>query len=62
MTTKWQEKGVGVSLKKGTSRRVPVTDERDGTIGGHHIEHWDGRQDVEVIAKTTRVKARLQEN
>ena len=57
----FQDKNVGVVLKKGTSQKKAVVDERDGSVGGHHIEHWDGSQDAEIIAKTTRVKGRAQE-
>jgi hypothetical protein len=56
MTTKWQEKGVGVLTRVGTTERKPVIDDRDGTVGGHHIEHWDGSQDAVVQPKTIHVK------
>lgn len=57
-----EEKGVpGVVLKQGTTQKKPVTDERDGSVGGHITEHWDGSQDVDVIAKTHRVTGRPQE-
>jgi len=56
------EKGVpGVVLKKGTTRKTPVIDDRDGSLGGHHVEHWDGSQDAEIIAKTHRVIGRPHE-
>lgn len=59
----YQEKirSLGFSLQRGSSRRKPVIDERDGSIGGHHVEHWDGSQDAVVRPKTLRVKARLEE-
>jgi hypothetical protein len=28
-----------------------VTDERDGSVGGYHIEKWDGSQDAIVNVK-----------
>ena len=59
--TKWQEKGVGVLSRKGTSQRKPVVDERDGTVGGFHTEHWDGSQDAHVMLKPLPAKARPQE-
>jgi len=57
MPTKWQEKGVGFSLKLGSkpTNKKPVVDERDGTIGGFETEHWDDHQDAEVLAKSVRM-------
>jgi hypothetical protein len=46
---------------KGTTKRVAVIDDRDGSVGGHHTEHWDGRQDANIIAKALRVKAKVKE-
>jgi hypothetical protein len=57
----YQEKNVGVLLKKGTSVREPVLDERDGTVGGYHVKHWDGRQDAVVQPKPIRVKVNVKE-
>lgn len=51
MSTKWQEKGIGVMRRRGTSERKPVIDERDGTVGGHQTTHWDDRVDAEVNLK-----------
>jgi hypothetical protein len=45
-------KSIGVSLKRGTSRKKPVVDERDGSQAGYEVEHWDDRQDAVVQAKT----------
>ena len=61
--SKWREtigEGFGTGKNKGKTREVPVTDERDGTIGGKHIEHWDGRQDAVVTPKPTKAGTRVQ--
>lgn len=52
-------KEFGVSRRRGTSERRPVIDERDGSVGGYHVLHWDDRQDAVVQPKTIRVKAKL---
>lgn len=57
MTTRWQAKGVGISLRKGTSQKKPVIDERDGTIAGFEREHWDDHQDAHARIKPIRLKA-----
>jgi hypothetical protein len=56
MTTKWQAKGIGVSLRRGTSQKKPVTNEDDGTRAGYHVEHWDDRQDA--VAQPKRVESK----
>jgi len=63
MPTKWQEKGVGFSLRIGSkpTNKKSVVDERNGTIGGFETEHWDDHQDVEVLAKTVRASLKLNE-
>ncbi len=51
---KWQEtigEGFGTGRTKGQSRKHAVTDERDGSVGGYHTEHWDGSQDATVLVK-----------
>lgn len=56
--SKWKETvgaGFGTGRNKGQKRTIPVTDERDGTVGGKHIEHWDGSQDAIVNIKPTGV-------
>jgi hypothetical protein len=58
MTTKWQEKGVGVSLRRGSSQKKPVTNEDDGTRAGYHVEHWDDRQDAVVQPKPVKLRIR----
>ena len=57
MPTKWQEKGVGFSLKIGSkpSNKTKIIDDRDGTTGGYQTEHWDDHQDAEVLAKSVRM-------
>jgi hypothetical protein len=53
-SSKWREtigQGFGTGRNKGQSQVHPVTDERDGTIGGKHVEHWDGSQDATIFVK-----------
>lgn len=54
-------KNVGFLRRRGTSEREPVIDERDGSVGGYHVKHWDGRQDAVVQPKTIRVKVKVEE-
>jgi hypothetical protein len=61
MSTKWQQKGVGVSLRRGSSQKKPVTNEDDGTRAGYHVEHWDDRQDAVVQPKTLEVEFKAEE-
>jgi hypothetical protein len=58
--SKWQEtigEGFGTGKNKGQKRVHEVTDERDGSVGGKHIEHWDGSQDAVVSIKPIRAGA-----
>jgi hypothetical protein len=57
--TKWQEKGVGVSLRRGGSQKKPVRNEDDGTRAGYHVEHWDDRQDAVATPKPLQVKMKV---
>jgi hypothetical protein len=60
---KWKEtvgEGFGTGRHKGEKREHPVTDERDGTVGGKHVEHWDGRQDAIVQVKPVNAKSKTQ--
>ena len=54
MSTEYQEKirTIAAPRKIGRSERQPVTDERDGSIAGHHVVHWDGRQDAVAIPRS----------
>jgi hypothetical protein len=61
MTTKWQDKGVGVSLRRGSSQKKPVTNEDDGTRAGYHVEHWDDRQDAVAQPKPVEIKLKVNE-
>jgi len=54
-------KTIGVSLRRGTLVRKPVTNENDGTQAGYHVEHWDDRQDAVVQPKTVKLKAKMEE-
>jgi len=60
MATKWQKKGVGVSLRRGTSQKKPVRNEDDGTRAGYHVEHWDDSQDAVVTPKPIEVKTKVE--
>jgi hypothetical protein len=62
MSTKWQEKGVGVSLQRGSSQKKPVVNEDDGTRAGYHVEHWDDRQDAVATPGTMKLTTRVQED
>jgi hypothetical protein len=62
MATKWQEKGVGISLRHGTSQKKPVRNEDDGTQAGYHVEHWDDSQDAIAQPKTIPLKTRVRED
>jgi hypothetical protein len=52
-------RSIGTSFKKGTTRDVPVINETDGSIGGKHVEHWDGSQDAVITPKTVRSRSRV---
>lgn len=54
-------RSLGFPRKFGQSEKRPVVDERDGSIGGHHVVHWDGSQDAHVIAGPVRGFGRPQE-
>ena len=61
--SRWKEtigKGFGTGRKAGQSRKHPVTDERDGSNGGFHTEHWDGRQDATVNIKPINARSLVQ--
>lgn len=51
---------IGVSLKKGTSVKKPVTDDRDGSVAAVLTEHWDDSQDANVLLKTVGAKSTVQ--
>jgi hypothetical protein len=59
MTTKWQAKGIGVSLRRGSSQKKPVTNEDDGTRAGYHVEHWDDRQDAVAQPKALQAEMKV---
>lgn len=48
-----------LKFKPGEKRKHPVTDERDGSVAGHHVEHYDGSQDAVITAKPVGAKSRL---
>jgi hypothetical protein len=51
-------RSIGTARLAGTSRKLPVRDERDGRVGGYHVEHWSGRQDAVVKPRTVQMKVR----
>jgi len=57
----WKDKNVGVLLRKGTTQRKPVIDERDGTEAGYHVEHWDDRRDAVATPKAVDVTVKVKE-
>lgn len=40
----------GSRVARGTMRYVPVQDDHNGSVVGHHLEHWSGRVDATVEA------------
>lgn len=61
MPTKWQEKNVGVSLRRGKAAKKPVISEDDGTYAGYHVEHWDDHQDAVAQPKPIQLKPKVNE-
>jgi len=61
--TDYKDKNVTPILKykKGATKKTPVTNEDDGSIGGHHVEHYDGSQDAVITPKTVGAKSKTQE-
>lgn len=55
--TEFAEKArtIGVSLRRGESRRKKVINDQDGSQAGYEVEHWDDHQDV--VAQPTTIKA-----
>ncbi len=63
--SKWEEtvgEGFGTGRQKGKSREHPVRNENDGTIGGKHVEHWDGSQDAVITPTTVASRSRVKED
>ena len=54
-------RSIGTSWHKGKTKDVPVRNEHDGTIGGKHVEHWDGSQDAVIQPQTVKRSMRPQE-
>jgi hypothetical protein len=59
MGNRWREKNVGVSLRRGSSQKKPVTNEDDGSRAGYHVEHWDDRQDAVATPKPVELKLKV---
>ena len=58
---KYQDKNISAPRKWGGSEKRPVVDERDGTVGGYHVVHWDDHQDAVVMPKSIRVAPQIRE-
>lgn len=56
---KYKDKGVGFIKHKGETERVPVKDDRDGSVRGYHDKHWDGSQDAAARPRPVKVKAQV---
>lgn len=52
--------GVVLKFKPGTTKETPVVNETNGTIGGKHVEHHDGRVDAEIRLQPINAKAGTQ--
>lgn len=49
----------GTKVGEKPSERRRITDERDGSVAGVEVEHWDGSTDAAARPKPIRVKAQL---
>jgi hypothetical protein len=62
MTSEYRDKLLSIGFdRRHLSKRVDVTDERDGTRAGWQTEHRDGRIDATVTPKPIVVSTRTQE-
>jgi hypothetical protein len=48
--------GFGAPRKWGKAEKKPVTNENDGSIAGHHLEHWDDHVDAVVTPKPLKMR------
>ena len=53
-------KTLNTSRFKGKSKKKPVINQNNGTLGGHETEHWDGRQDVNILLSPVKIKTTVQ--
>lgn len=56
---RWKEtvgQGFGTGRNKGATKRTDVIDDRDGTVAGHHVEHWDDHRDAVAQPKGVTLK------
>lgn len=58
MPTDWSNLSFGAPRRFGRSEKRVKTDERDGSVAGHEVEHWDDSRDAHAIVKAPTVKAR----
>jgi hypothetical protein len=60
--TEFKEKLRSLSFprKYGETERRPVIRDDDGSVGGHHVIHWDGSQDAEITPRPIAVSAKVQ--
>lgn len=63
MTESFKEKLRSISFprKLGQSEKVPVINDDNGKIAGHHTVHWDGKQDANAYLSPIAVKAKTRE-
>lgn len=52
---------IGTSFTKGEKREKVVRHEKDGSVAGKHVEHWDGRVDAVAMPKPVHLKPRINE-
>ena len=52
-------KSLSFGTKRGQSERRVINDERDGSVAGVEVEHWDGSKDAAARPKPITVKAQL---
>ena len=60
---KWREtigEGFGTGRTAGQTRTHKVVNELDGTFGGTQTEHWDGRQDANVLLRPINLRTQAQ--
>lgn len=49
-------RSVGFLKRRGSKEASVVRRDSDGTVGGLHIEHWDGRVDAKVVPELVQLR------
>ncbi len=49
-------RSIGFLKRRGTSEASVVRRDSDGTVGGLHVEHWDGRVDAKVMPESVQLR------